>query len=566
MAKSRLTLAASLFATGIALLVVAGCGGGGGNKSEESQAPATTTTGTTAAVQGGTATFNLQSDTDFSDPALAYYQVSWQFEYSTCAKLLNYPDKPAPEGSQLVPEVATAMPTVSADGKTYTFTVRKGFKFSPPSNQIVTAQTFKFVFERDLNPRMQSPASSFMGDVLGADAMLAGKAKSLSGVTVNGDKLTIKLTAASPDFISRIAMPFFCAIPTTTPINPNGVDTVAGAGPYYISERTPNRRIVLKRNPNYTGDRPHNLSSMVYTVGVSPEATRLQVEKGDADYAADGVPPASYSQLGSKYGPGTQAAKDGKQQLFVNPILSFRYLALNTSRPLFSDAKLRQAVNYAINRKALLIQRGAYAGRTTDQYLPPGLAAYKDEQIYPLEAPDLAKAKELAGSKPRGTAILYTCNVSPCPEQAQIVQQNLKQIGIDVEIRQFTRATEITKTGTKGEPFDIDGGAGWLADYADPFDFINVLLDGTNIQKANNVNISYFDDPTFNKRMREASLLTGTKRDEAYGQLDVDLARNAAPLAAWDNDNQRDFFSARVGCQIYQPIYGMDLNALCMRQ
>jgi ABC-type transport system substrate-binding protein len=561
MRKRRLTLTASLFAVGVALLAAAGCGGGG--SSNESQPPAATST--SKPVQGGTAKFNLASDTDFTDPALAYYQVSWQFLYSTCAKLLNYPDKPAPEGSQLQPEVAQSMPTVSGDGKTYTFTIRSGFKFSPPSNQAVTAQTFKKVFERDLNPKMQSPASSFASDVVGAQAMLDGKAKTLSGVTAKGNKLTIKLTAASPDFVSRIAMPFFCAIPTNTPINPNGERTVPMAGPYYISSYVPNRRIELKRNPNYTGDRPHNLSGMTYTVGVSPEATRLQVEKGEADYAADGVPPSAYSQLGSKYGPGSTAASDRRQQLFVNPILSFRYLALNTSRPLFANTSLRKAVNFAINRRALLIQRGAFAGRTTDQYLPPGLAAYKDEQIYPLDAPNLDKAKQLAGSGNHGKAVLYTCNVSPCPEQAQIVQQNLKQIGIDVEIRQFTRAVEITKTGTKGEPFDIDGGAGWLADYADPFDFINVLLDGSKIQNANNPNLSYFDDPKYVKRMQQAALLTGDKRNQAYGRLDVDLARNAAPLAAWDNDNQRDFFSSRVGCQVYQPIYGMDFNTLCMR-
>jgi ABC-type transport system substrate-binding protein len=563
MAKSRLTLTAGLLAVGVALLTAAGCGGGGGKK--ESQPPAGTTTGTTRPVQGGTANFNLASDTDFTDPALAYYQVSWQFLYSSCAKLLNYPDKPAPEGSQLQPEVAQSLPTVSGDGKTYTFTIRSGFKFSPPSNQQVTALTFKKVFERDLNPKMQSPSASFASDIVGAQEMLDGKATTLSGVTAKGNKLTIRLTAAAPDFVSRIAMPFFCAIPTNTPINPDGERTVPMAGPYYLSSYVPNRRIVLKRNPNYTGDRPHNLSSMVYTVGVSPEATRLQVEKGDADYAADGIPPSAYSQLGSKYGPGSQAASEGKQQLFVNPILSFRYLALNTSRPLFSNLNLRKAVNFAINRRALLIQRGAFAGRTTDQYLPPGLAAYKDEQIYPLDAPDLEKAKQLAGSGDHGKAVLYTCNVSPCPEQAQIVQQDLKQIGINVEIRQFTRAVEITKTGTKGEPFDIDGGAGWLADYADPFDFINVLLDGSKIQNANNSNVSYFNDPKFVARMQKAALLTGDKRNQTYGHLDVDLAREASPLAAWDNDNQRDFFSARVGCQVYQPIYGMDFNTLCIR-
>jgi len=548
-------------ALGAGLLVAAGCGGG--KKETATTTPPTTTT-TSGPVKGGVAKFNLASDTDYVDPALAYYTVSWQFEYATCAKLLNYPDKPAPQGSQLVPEVASSMPKVSADGKTYTFTIRPGFKFSPPSTETVTAKTFKFVIDRNLNPKMQSPAASFMGDIVGAKEMLDGKATSVSGVTAQGDKLTVKLTKVSPDFLARIAMPFFCAIPTTTPIESKGVHKLASAGPYYISSYTPNRRLVLTKNPNYAGDRPQNLDRMEYSVGIKPEQGLLQIKSGQADYAADGVPPSAHAELGRNYGPGSDRAKEGKQQYFVNPVLAFRYLALNTDRPLFKDAAMRRAVNFAIDRPAILRQRGAFAGKPTDQYLPPGVPGFKDADLYPLEQPDLTKAKELAGSK-QETAIMYTCNESPCPEQAAVVQANLAKIGIKVEVKQFARAVQFSKEGTKGEPFDI-AFEGWQADYADPFDFINILLDGTTIHDTNNVNFSYFNDPAYNKKMTDAAQLSGDKRFERYGQLDADIAGNAAPLAAWDNDNDREFFSERMGCQLHHPVYGMDLTALCIRK
>jgi peptide/nickel transport system substrate-binding protein len=547
-----------------AIVVLAATACGSSNKSS-SGSTTTTNTGTTAKVEGGTAHFNLNTDTDYVDPALAYYQISWQFEYATCAKLLNYPDEAGAKGSQLIPEVAAGLPTVSADGKTYTFTVRKGFTFSPPSNQPVTAQTFKFVIDRVLNPRMQSPGAQFISDIVGAEDVLNHKAKSAAGVTVNGDKLTIRLTKKAPDFLSRIAMPFFCAEPTTTPINPNGVGKIAGAGPYYVASWTPKRQLILKRNPNYTGSRPHNLNEIIYTVGVPLQASALEVEKGSADYAADGLPPAINSQLGTKYGPGSQAAKDGKQQYFVNPILSFRYLALNTSRPFFKNAKLRQAVSYAIDRHGLLLQNGAYAGTPTSHYLPPGVPGSPDAQPYPTGAPDVAAAQKLAGKNSKGTAVMYTCNSSPCPETAQIVQANLKQIGINVDVKTFERAVQFTKEGTRGEPFDI-AYEGWVADYADPYDFINVLLDGNSIQKSSNVNFSYFNDPSYNKKMEEAAGLSGAARSDAYGKLDLDIAKNAAPLAAWDNDNNRDFFSARMGCQVFQPVYSMDLAALCIKK
>ncbi len=89
---------------------------------------------------------------------------------------------------------------------------------------------------------------------------------------------------------------------------------------------------------------------------------------------------------------------------------------------------------------------------------------------------------------------------------------------------------QIQKEGTRGEPFDITG-EGWIADYADPFDFIDVLLNGKNIHDSNNNNVAYFNDPAYNKKMDAAAKLAGAARYTAYGNLDVDLMKNAAPWA-----------------------------------
>ena len=95
------------------------------------------------AGEGGTARLDAFYDIGSMDPAVAYETVSWQLLYATCANLLNYPDRAGLAGSQLVPEVAQSLPARSADGKSYTFTIRTGFRFSPPSTERVTAQTFK---------------------------------------------------------------------------------------------------------------------------------------------------------------------------------------------------------------------------------------------------------------------------------------------------------------------------------------------------------------------------------------------------------------------------------------
>lgn len=537
---------------GAAVLTAAGCGGGGEKKQ--------------AGKPVSVLRINLHTDTDYTDPALAYYQVSWQFEYATCLKLLNYPDKAGPAGLQITPEAATSMPTVSSDGKTYTFTVKSGFKFSPPSTETVTAETFRHVFERDLNPKMQSAAASFAGDIAGADAYIKGKAKQISGIKVNGNKLTISLSRVAPDFLARMTMPFFCAVPLKTPINPKGERAVPSAGPYYIASYTPKRRIVIKKNPNYHGNRTRKVDEIHFTVGVDQDQSALEIKQGKTDYVADGIPPGQVAQLIAQYGPESPAAKQGKQQFFINSLLGFSYLAINTSRPNFNNVKVRQAVSYAIDRPTLIKQGGPRTGVPADQYVPPRMPGYKDAEIYPLNGPDVATAKRLieeSGVKTPIKAVLYTCNASPCPERSQVIQQNLKKIGINVQIKQFERAVQFEKEGTRGEPFDL-GDEGWLADYPDPYDFINVLLNGENIQATGNVNFAYFDNPTYNRRMDRAARLSGEDRSSTYAQLDADIAKNQAPLASWDYINNQDFFSARIGCQIWSA-YTMDLTQLCLR-
>ena len=123
---------------------------------------------------------------------------------------------------------------------------------------------------------------------------------------------------------------------------------------------------------------------------------------------------------------------------------------------------------------------------------------------------------------------------------------------------------QITKEQTRGEPFDV-GNDGWFADYADPFDFINVLLSGDTLQASNNNNLSYFNDPAYNKKMLAASRLSGDARYKAYGDLDIDLMKNAAPVAPRSNPNQRIFVSKRFGCFTFNPSYTLDLAAACLK-
>jgi ABC-type oligopeptide transport system substrate-binding subunit len=548
--SKKLSLSIAFVVIGASLLLAAGFA-----SKANSASPAKVSKGL---AQGGTLNVDLFTDVDYTDPALDYLSTGWEIEYATCLKLMNYPDANGAKGSQLAPEAAAGFPKVSNNGKTYDFTVNASFtKFS--NGAPVGPANFAYAINRDANPKMQSPSTPFISDIVGAQAAIDGKASTVSGVKVNGKHLVITLTQPAPDFLARIAMPFFCAIPTNLPIDANGVETLPAAGPYYISARTPNKSIVLKRNPNYKGKRPHNANVINYTIGNSQEAIRLRTESGATDYAAGGIPSAAYAEVAQKYG-------INKGQFWVKPQLGVSYLAMNNDRPLFKgNTKLRRAINYAIDRKALLNQSGYLAGKRTDQILPPGMAGFRDADIYPLKSPNFTFAKKLAsGSTKDGKLVYYTSNTAASAAQAQIVQFDLKQIGLDVEVKQFARAVQIQKEGTRGEPFDMTS-EGWIADYADPFDFINVLLSGDSLHDSNNNNVAYFNDPSYNKKMAAAAKLSGQARYKTYGALDVDISKNAAPWVARSNFNDRVLLSKRVGCFTFNPIYSVDIAALCLK-
>jgi YVTN family beta-propeller protein len=506
-----------------------------------------------AASRGGTARFDLAEDPQ-TDPAL---YPDRQISYATCAKLLNYPDKPAPAGTKLIPEVARSLPARSSDGRTYTFTIRKGFAFSPPLRERVTADTFKHSIERALDPRLRGPAISFVGDIAGAQSFASGKARQLSGVVARGDELSITLVRPAPTILARLAMPLFCAVPMNTPPSPQAA--IPSAGPYYIASHVPNQQIVLKRNPNYHGARPRRLDEIVYTIGTPPSKSVTRVEEGRADYVAGRLPNEVDARLAARYGPTSAAARRGRQRYFANPTLALGFLALNTHRRLFASARMRRAVNYAIDRRALARQGspvsgpGAFTTIPTDQYLPSTMPGFEPTRIYPLGG-DLHTARRLAG-RGRRTAVVYSCGTAPdsfCRRQAELIKQSLERIGIRVRVRAFPSfPVMVAHTFRKGEPWDI-ALLDWGADFVDPSNFLDLLAPSV--------------DERFRAKLEHADRISAPARYRALGKLAVELARDSAPWVVYANGTSRDFFSARIACQVFQPVYTMDLGALCTRR
>ena len=555
--RSRsIRLSGAAFVLGAGLLILAACGGGGGNNESTTSTSGGGNTTTAPAKTGGTLRLNMSNtDVDYSDPTLAYGSASWQLEYVTALRLYNYPDKPAPLGSKLVPEAAQGFPVISDDGKTYTITVKDGFKFSDGTP--VTAANFAYAINRALSPKMQSPVATFITNIVGAQDVLDGKATTASGVTVKGNKITIKLTAADGGLLAKLGMPFFQAIPTDLPINSKGVNTYPSAGPYYFASRQVGRSILLKKNPNYTGDRPQNVDQIQIDVNTNVNQSLLQVKAGEVDYDMGGLPPTSHSQLASQYGV-------NKDQYQVHPLVETDYIALNTARPMFGTVAMRQAANYAMDRPALLRTFGANAGVLTDQILPPGMGGYRNADIYPLQGPDFEKANQLAAGK-CGNVKLWSSNSPIGTDQAQVIKFDLEKMGCKVDIKLFQGYQIFTVAGKKGAEYDA-AVLGWSQDYPDPFDFVDVLLNGNNIHDENNNNLAYLNDAELNHKLDAANKLTGDARYNTYGALDVQIMRDLAPWASVDNRNQRDFIASNVSGYLFQPANGFaDLATLYLK-
>ena len=519
-----------------------------------------------SAQRGGTVVVDMTTDVDYIDPQLSYYGETWKLEGATACKLFNWPDKEGTAGAVATPEVAAGLPLVSKDGKTYTFTIRKGFRFS--NGRPVSAKSFADAFNRFANPRMQSTGVQFLDIVKGAQAVINGDSGSISGVKASGSKLVVQLTKASPDFLARTTMPFLQAIDPTLAgqIDANGINQYASCGPYYFSSRTPGRSITLKRNPYYKGSRAANPDTIQVNVGNDVAVAFQNVEKGTTDYASGGIPATEWKNVTTKYG---LNKKDGRVQ--VRPLLDIRYIALNHARPLFKDnPQLAKAVNWVVDRQAFSAQGGYLFGKRTGQILPPGMLGYKPQGIYPLRvtANTIKQAKKLAeGNLRGGKAVLWSSNAGFAPLQAQLIQYNLKQIGIDAEVKLLPRAQQFTNAGNpKTADFDLTIER-WGADYADPYDWVNILLDGTQVTHPQHNNYAYFNVAKYNREMTAASLLTGPSRGAAYAALDGTMMRNDPPWAPLVNSNDRVFLSSKVGCLTINEAQGSGplLNVICVK-
>ena len=498
-----------------------------------------------------------------ADPSTSPGWLNEQLFYSTCANLLNYPDAAGLEGTQLRPEIAASMPAISPDKRTYTFRIRRGFRFSPPSPdrprprrqprnavpETVTAKTFRHTIERALSPKLgvDAPAAPFASDIVGMAAYRAGKAAHIRGITARGNSLSIRLARPAGDFLTRISMPYFCPVPTREPAVPSGLTgPIPSLGPYYVASLQGNRTVLL-RNPNYRGRRPRRVERVVYIQGVATPTAAAQVAAGTAEYVPGDFDPNSMlapgGTLSRRYGAASNASRHGEQRYFLEPRPRIDEIVFNTRQPLFRHAALRRAVNFALDRPALA---AVWGEPPADDYIPPGVPSSSGRHVYPIDGPDIRTGRRLAGGTKRH-AVLYFCNETANRRAADIVRSDLARIAISVKI------VEGRQCGSDPAAAHADL---WFRVFDSPERDPEPFL-----QQAGPSRIR-----SFRRRLAHASELTGRARLEAYKRIDSELVHEA-PLAVYASWVQSDYFSPRVGCKVFQGTYHfVDLGALCVQK
>ena len=498
------------------------------------------------------------------DPAVSHSTADEQLEEATCANLLGYPDVAGPAGKRLRPEAAAAMPRVSADGRTYTFHIRSGFRFSPPSNEAVTAATFKHSLERAFSPKLgrgvRGPSDA--PAIVGLPAFFAGKAAHVSGIQAKGNTLSITLTAPAGDFLTRISLPHLCPVPLSVPIRPLPAERVLpSSGPYYISSAA-DGRIVLLPNPGYGGDRPRRWARIVYTLDVpTPHAVAL-VDRGELDYL-----PLDF---------------DSDSLLWRYTVLERALRARQRSAPalLPDDGRLprlhrAQRQPPALPRRADAARRQLRARPAATHARVPRHPGRRDRPAFRPRLPGRRRSIRSTGPTwPRRAGWQATARAMPCSRtarsspgrrrraQGRAAREGRPRADRD---RRLDRAHRRVPAGVRrglepGRPADGDE---LRLGREDPLPYLDRALATGRFASA--LGPGPWNSPSFRRRFEAARSLRGQARTRAYASLERELMR-AAPFAVYGTFSGGQYVSPRIGCEVTTAATAiLDLVALCPR-
>jgi peptide/nickel transport system substrate-binding protein len=506
----------------------------------------------TTSHRGGTLKLLANAAGGTLDPQVNYTLQYWQLYQATYDGLLAFQKAGGSAAFNVVPDLASKY-TIANGGKSWVFTLRKGIKFS--NGQPVTANDVVASFRRIF--KVKSPtAGGFYSGIIGASKCLKTPATCTlaGGISGKGNTVTINLTAPDAEFKYKLAVPHASILPASAPPNDAGSKPIPGTGAYYFSSYDSNKQLVMKRNPYFhvwsQAAQPDGYPDQItQSFGLTVEAQVTAVENGQADWGYDFPPADRLNELGTKYA----------AQTHLTPLTAFWYAPMNVNIPPFTSLKARQAVNYAIDRNALIkIFGGPKLATPSCQVLPPGFPGNKPYCPYTKNpgtawtAPDVAKAKQLVNESGQKGAKVVVISANDEVQKAVGVYlaSVLNEIGFKATAKAISGNIAFTYPQNTKNHVQINVQQ-WYQDYPAASDFLHILFGCESFHPGSDssINMAGFCNKPINAQMNQALKLENTnfpKANSMWAKIDREVT-DQAPMATMFTPKHLDFVSKRVG-------------------
>ncbi len=494
--------------------------------------------------RGGTFVFHHESDVRGFDPHKSFDELSNMGIKLLFEGLIDY-DR---DTQELVPRLAESLPELSEDGRTYTFRLRRGIRFADsevfPSwhGREITAEDVRWSLEHMLAPSTGSPGVTFYGLIEGLEDFRAERASHVSGIRVR-DERTVQITLTRPDqtFIYAMAMTF--AYPVAREAYERWGDDVArhpvSTGAYVLERWEPGVEVVFRRNESFFLEGQPYVDRMVYTLNLDRRAAVMRFRNGDLDHIHRQTP-SDYLRL--------RDMEAWEPYRSIHPKTNIWGVAMNCELPPFDNRHIRRAVGFAINRAQW---RRARANRLliTGQPIPRTLHGYEDELPF-SQRYDLARAREemrLAGH-PEGRGLepveVWVGEGDTGRAYGELIQQDLRAIGIEVEIKQVAFPIYLQESGTRRTVQMLF--TGWSMDYPDPSNFLDILFHTRSIHETDSENKAFYSNPELDRILDEARVERDPERRRALYRDASRIIIEDAPWAFTNSDSVMDMWQPYV--------------------
>lgn len=571
-------------AAGCAVLALgpAACGGGGDDTSSSTSKYNAAVKGIVnpSDQRGGTLRLANASDIDSLDPARSYYAWAWNFQRAYYVRtLVTQQAAPGDQGLVLVPDLATSLPEISADGLTYTFTLKAGLKYEDGTP--IRARDIKYGIERIFAQDVLSGGPTYLIDLLDQGQDYPGpyedddpdKLGLKSVETPDDTTIVFRLRSPFADFPYLLAMGGASPVPQDKDTGDRYSEHPISTGPYRFETIEPGKKLVLVRNPNWDAATDSVRKALPDTVelalGLDPNEIDNQLIDGtlDVDTAQTGVQSAAQAKI--LLDSSLKAHADGFNTGFI------RYVAISTGVAPFDNVHCRRAVHYALDKTAMQTARGgAEAGGDIGvNMLPPNIAGH-DPSLDPYNTKsgrtqvDQAKEELARCGRPNGfETVIAVRNKGKEPKTAEALQQSLAAVGITASIDQSDASLYFRST--IGSPDNVHRKgyglmlAGWGSDFPTGYGFLQTLIDGRAILPSGNNNYSELNDPEINALIDQARAASDrTRAAEIWKQINARVM-DTAVLLPFVYDKALNYRNPRLTNVFVNPSFGMwDFSAL----